>query len=44
MLRASFLRFGSGASIMLGLTFIGLRANEADDTAHFQEQRNASIF
>ncbi len=33
MLWAAFLGFGSGASMMLGLTFIGLRTKNAGDTA-----------
>jgi len=33
MLWAAFLGFGSGASMMLGLTFIGLRTKSAGDTA-----------
>ena len=33
MMWAAFLGFGSGASMMLGLTFIGLRTKNAGDTA-----------
>lgn len=33
MLWAAFLGFGSGASMMLGLTFVGLRTTNADDAA-----------
>ncbi|WP_198332400.1 MFS transporter [Psychrobacter aquimaris] len=33
MLWAAFLGFGSGASMMLGLTFVGLRTTNADDAS-----------
>ena len=33
MLWATFLGFGSGASMMLGLTFVGLRTTNSDDAA-----------